>query len=210
MMGHRGRWKMKVPIPEGAGQGGWNPAEGVRVRNRVSTGKIKQGHRVRTKFSSRLKRVNQNHLFLCFWWRKRRKNRRWGKLRWFSILLCSFREWGGETRHQYSGRCLKGSQEMKSEEELGDCLKIKEMWLIYWGKWMQALSCWILLLHCSVNLYWSDKARWNSPSSAEAASGETLSLVVFYFSIKDFTAWASGIQETWINDWNSPFESMFL
>lgn len=45
-------------------------------------------------------------------------------VQYFALFLQGM---GGETRNQYSGRCLKGSQEMKSEEELGDCLKIKAM-----------------------------------------------------------------------------------
>lgn len=67
---------------------------------------------------------------------KEEKHRRWGKLSWFSILPWSFGECGGETRNQYSGRRLKASQEMKSEEELRDYLKILKVWLIYWDKWM--------------------------------------------------------------------------
>lgn len=45
-------------------------------------------------------------------------------VQYFALVLQGM--WG-ETRNQYSGRHLKASQEMKSEEELGDYLKIKKV-----------------------------------------------------------------------------------
>lgn len=89
MMRQRGRGKIK------AGSYFWGSKAGedgslqrVWVSGiRVNTGRTKRWHRVGTKFSSRLEGVEENHLFLCFWWRKRKKNIE-GEGSWAGSVFC--------------------------------------------------------------------------------------------------------------------------
>lgn len=111
------------------GRGGWKPAEGVKVRDK---GEHRQDQAVaqgRDKVQQQVegcRRESAISVFLMEEKEEKQKMREAEMVQCFALFLQGM-GWG-ETKNQYiHSRHLKGSQEMKSEEELRDCLKIKKI-----------------------------------------------------------------------------------